>query len=60
MKKLIFILLLSITSESFSDWKLYALDLEEQGYSREASEHISKVEFKMIPLDFEYVALMED
>lgn len=36
---------------------LYLMD---EGYSKKASEHIAKVEFKLIPEDAEYIALMED
>lgn len=42
------------------EWRVYALDLQEQGYTKEASEHIAKVEFKIIPVDEEYISLMED
>ena len=30
------------------------------GYSEAAAEHITKVEFKLIPEDAEYIALIED
>jgi NADH:ubiquinone oxidoreductase subunit D len=32
----------------------------EEGYTRDAAEHIAKVELKIIPEDAEYIALMED
>ncbi len=34
--------------------------LMNEGYTAEASAHIAKVEFKIIPVDAEYIALMED
>lgn len=34
--------------------------LHNEGYSIEASKHITNVEFGVIPLDWEYEALMED
>ena len=44
----------------FYSWELYAKDLQEEGYSKKASEHIAKVEFKLLPIDKEYKALIED
>jgi hypothetical protein len=32
----------------------------EEGYTRDAAEHIAKVELKIIPEDVEYIALTED
>lgn len=34
--------------------------LQNEGYSKEAATHIAQVEFKLIPEDEEYIALMED
>jgi len=42
------------------DWQLYAIELQGEGWSKEASEHIAKVEFKIIPEDSLYIAYMED
>lgn len=40
--------------------ELRTLELTEEGYSRDAAEHIAKVELGIIPPDNEYSALMED
>lgn len=34
--------------------------LQNEGYTKTAADHIAKVEFKLIPEDAEYIALMED
>ncbi|TDD77156.1 hypothetical protein [Flavobacterium caseinilyticum] len=43
-----------------NDWKAYANDLQSEGWSIEAAEHIAKVEFKILPIDEEYTAYIED
>lgn len=40
--------------------ELRTLELVEEGYSRDAAEHIAKVDLHIIPPDNEYSALMED
>jgi len=42
------------------DWQLYAIELQGEGWSKEASEHIAKVEFKIIPEDSLSIAYLED
>jgi len=42
------------------DWQLYAIELQGEGWTKTASEHIAKVEFKIIPEDSLYLAYMED
>jgi len=41
-------------------WQKYAIELQNEGWSKEASEHIAKVEFNIIPEDSLYMAYMED
>ena len=41
-------------------WEEDAKNLQEIGYSVEASSHIAKVENGIVPIDAEYVGLMED
>ncbi len=43
-----------------TNWHNRALELQEIGYSKQASEHIAKVEFGIIPQDEEYISLIED
>jgi hypothetical protein len=42
------------------DWQKYAIELQNEGYTVKASEHIAKVEFKLLPIDEEYIGLIED
>jgi hypothetical protein len=42
------------------DWQLYAIELQNEGYTVKASEHIAKVEFGLLPIDEEYNGLIED
>lgn len=55
---LLVILLSSGTSKT--DWRTYAKELQSEGWSVHASEHIAKVEFKVIPEDEEYISYIED
>lgn len=41
-------------------WQVYAQELERDGYSIKAAQHIAKVEFNIIPADDFYTALIED
>lgn len=73
MKKIL-IILLTLTTTYFFSCYLYEIHqinqkiaflervdyLENKGYTTTAAEHIAKVEFKLIPDDAEYIALMED
>jgi len=49
-----------IPRNEIKDWQLYAIELQNEGWSEKASNHIAKVEFKIIPEDSLYVAYMED
>jgi len=49
-----------IPRKHFNPWQIYAIELQEQGWSKKASEHIAKVEFKIIPEDSIYIGYMED
>jgi len=42
------------------DWKIQAIELQNEGYSVKASEHIAKVENGLLPVDAYYMALIED
>jgi len=42
------------------DWQKYAIELQSEGYTIEASEKIAKVEFGVLPIDEDYTALKED
>ncbi len=44
----------------FYSWELYATELRSEGYTLEASTKIAKVEFKLLPIDEDYTALIED
>ena len=44
----------------FYSWELYAAELQSEGYTKKASELIAKVEFKILPVNQEYTALIED
>lgn len=44
----------------FHSWELYANELQNEGYTPEASAKIAKVEFKLLPIDEEYTGLIED
>ena len=41
-------------------WQVDSKNLQEIGYSVQASNHIAKVENGIVPIDAEYVGLMED
>lgn len=41
-------------------WQKQAIELQEIGYTLEASEHIAKVESGVLPVDEYYNALIED
>jgi hypothetical protein len=46
-----------------TDKKVYhkrAIELQNEGWSKKASEHIAKVEFKIIKEDSLYISYMED
>lgn len=71
MKKYNIILILYIGLLLMLGYKVYQDEIEirklnrieyliNEGYSIEASKHITDVEFSVIPVDFEYTALMED
>jgi len=49
-----------IPRNEIKDWQLYAIELQNEGWSKKASNHIAKVEFKIIPQDSLYVAYLED
>lgn len=49
-----------IVRKEINDWQKYAIELQSEGWSVKASEHIAKVEFKIQPIDEEYTALIED
>lgn len=49
-----------ISRSTQNAWQSYAIELQNEGYSVKASEHIAKVEFKILPIDEEYTALIED
>ncbi len=38
----------------------YVLELQNEGWSEEAAEHIAKVEMGFLPSDEEYISYMED
>jgi hypothetical protein len=44
----------------FHSWELYAKELQNEGYTHEASTKIAKVEFKLLPIDEDYLGLKED
>jgi len=44
----------------FHSWELYANELQLEGYSKVSADKIAKVEFKLLPIDEEYKALIED
>lgn len=44
----------------FHSWELYATELQNEGYTPEASQKIAKVEFGVLPIDEDYTALKED
>jgi hypothetical protein len=44
----------------FYSWELYATELQSEGYTLAASTKIAKVEFKLLPVDEDYTALIED
>lgn len=46
--------------KEFHSWELYAKELQNEGYTPEASTKIAKVEFKLLPIDEDYTALKED
>ena len=60
MKSILILALIFLNSCTTTDWQTYAKDLQSDGWSVNASEHIAKVEFKVIPEDEEYVSYMED
>jgi len=43
-----------------NNWQKYAIELQSEGWSVKASEHIAKVEFKILPIDEEYNGYKED
>jgi len=43
-----------------TDWQEYAIELQGEGWTKTVSEHIAKVEFKIIPEDSLYIAYLED
>lgn len=47
-------------SVEFYSWELYATELQSEGYTPEASTKIAKVEFKLLPVDEDYLGLKED
>lgn len=47
-------------SNNYEFWQLYAIDLQSEGYSIEASEKIAKTDYNIIPMDQEYNDLIED
>lgn len=49
-----------ITRSVETNWQSYAIELQSEGWSVEASEHIAKVEFKILPIDEEYNGYKED
>ena len=46
--------------ESTNEFQLYIIEMQEEGYSKEAAEHIAKVDYLIIPIDDYYEALIED
>ena len=42
------------------DFKQYKKHLEGEGYRADIATHMAKVDFKIIPLDSLYIAIMED
>jgi hypothetical protein len=44
----------------FYSWELYATELQSEGYTLEASTKIAMVEFKLLPVDEDYLGLKED
>lgn len=42
------------------NWQIYANELQAEGWSKKAADHIAKVEFNIIPEDSLYLAYMED
>jgi len=49
-----------IPREQEKDWQTYAIELQSEGYTIEASEKIAKVEFGVLPIDEDYKGLIED
>jgi len=43
-----------------NDLQMYSNELQREGWSKKAADHIAKVEFKIIPEDSLYLAYMED
>ena len=41
-------------------WQKQAIELQNEGYTQDAAEHIAKVENGIIPIDEFYNALIED
>jgi len=46
--------------KEFHSWELYATELQNEGYTPEASRKIAKVDFGVLPIDEEYKGLIED
>jgi len=49
-----------IPRKQINTWQIYAIELQNEGWSKKASEHIAKTEFKIIPKDSIYIGYMED
>jgi len=47
-------------SNTHEFWQLYAIDLQSEGYTKEASEKIAKTDYNIIPMDAEYEGLIND
>lgn len=62
MKTILIILTASffISNINTSEQEKRVTELRCEGYTKQAAEHIAKVEFKIIPESAEYNALMED
>ena len=42
------------------NWQMYSNELQQDGQTKKAADHIAKVEYKPIPEDSLYISYMED
>ena len=42
------------------NWQMYSNELQQDGWTKKAADHIAKVEYKLIPEDSLYISYMED
>jgi hypothetical protein len=42
------------------NWQMYSNELQQDGWTKKAADHIAKVKYKLIPEDSIYTSYMED